>query len=525
MFKEIKFKWEYLLVIFAIAFAFFCSYGTYTLGFITSDETINYTFSLLYKNTGKLYYEEPLNDLADNIIRPRGVILRNGKLVPTKFVGLPIYYGNIIKVMGEKTLPYLTPCFASLGLFFIYLLGRELYGRKNGLISAFLALVFPPFVYWSNFPLMENIFASVFFVLGLWAIFRGLKTKKIIYYLLAPISLGVAWNVRPDTTLFLVPLALVLLINIRKINIKFLLVGLAIFLLTVSPILIINKQFYGAMLATGQTPTSDNNEPSGIITSLPPPGKRSIQAIVEHKDVLFNNIRILNKAAPLFFFFGIGIIYCFKRQNMNKKLGENSKSPIMTNLSKWYCGFILLSILVFTFFYLTGVPATRPVLLHNSYTRYFLPLYLACLPLLSLFIQELLDFNKLVIVLFVTIFIFCNISFFLPILKKNWEYRESLSQTADFIVENTQSNSVIFTRTLDKAIFPRRKVAIISSLLENERNKIGEIVDSLFAKDIPLYIYDYNLDLNSIRFELEKRELSLERIKDSSLYKIAKQKT
>jgi len=524
MIKKTKFKWEYLLVIFAIAFVFFFSLNTHLYGFITSDETVNYSFSLLYKNTGKFYYEEPLNDLADNIIRPRGVAPRDGKLTPTKSIGLSFYYGNISKIFGEKVLPYLTPIFASIGIFFVYLLGKEIFGRKNGLISGFLTLIFPPFLYWTGFSFMENVFCSVFFVLGLWAVFRGLRTKKLIYYLLAPIGLGIAWNVRPDTTLFLVPLAIVLLINIRKINIKFLAIGLLLFVLTVSPILYFNKQTYGESITTGQTfytsssknvNNNGNSKAKQHIPALLPIVR--LKSMIQRPNIFLTKSRILIVSAPFFLFFLFGLFWFLKRKTTSLNIGNG----------KHYCLFILLSILVFTFFYLSAGPIGHQPGIPTSLTRYFLPIYLACIPLLALFIQKFLKLNKIVTISFISLFIILNVFYIFPILIGTQNRQKSLVQVSDFIIKNTEPNSVIFTKTLDKIIFPRRKVIVqqFSKIGEVRKGKIVRAINNLYHKNIPLYIYYSNPHLiNWFQGELDKLGLSLENIKDSALYKITKNK-
>ena len=200
-----------ICVILAAAFTFLYSFNTYGTAFITPDETINYTFSIQYRETGQLSYEESLNDIiGPNIIRPRGVDILEGQIVPNKFLGLPFYYGALSTV-DDALLFLLTPLLACLGALAVLLLGKELFDRSNGVISGILLLILPVYWYWANYPLIENVFAAAVFALGLVYFFRGLRIPSLKYYAFAALFLGIAWNVRPDTVLFLIPLLLLLI--------------------------------------------------------------------------------------------------------------------------------------------------------------------------------------------------------------------------------------------------------------------------------------------------------------------------
>ena len=183
-FSDIKLLglWFILAILFAFIYSQFTSYPAFT----TPDENGNYRFSILYRETGNLYYEEDLNAIAQNTIVPTHAVVCQERVVPLKFIGLPIYYGSL-SAISEEVLPYLTPIIAVFGALFLYLLSKELFGRSNGIISLLLVFILPPYWYWSNYPLMENVFGSVFFTLGLVYFFKGLSSfslcsKKLQWY-------------------------------------------------------------------------------------------------------------------------------------------------------------------------------------------------------------------------------------------------------------------------------------------------------------------------------------------------------
>ncbi|MGH7246212.1 MAG: ArnT family glycosyltransferase, partial [Candidatus Levyibacteriota bacterium] len=113
-----------------------------------------------------------------------------------------------------------------LSICMVFLLGRELYGEKIGLLSAFLYAIIPSIVVGSRLVENENFFIP-FFLLSLFFTSRFIKTKKKIFYCLSAIICGLL-------TLAKVPWAtaaiasFLILLTLRMYKQAFLFVGIAL---------------------------------------------------------------------------------------------------------------------------------------------------------------------------------------------------------------------------------------------------------------------------------------------------------
>ncbi len=188
-----------------------------------------------------------------------------------------------------------------------------------------------------------------------------------------------------------------------------------------------------------------------------------------------------------------------------------------------YLLFILLSILIFSLFYLAGSPQKHGGGLHESYTRYFFPIFLTIIPLFSLFIQKLRELGnngKIAIVLIIMLFIISCIFITYPQLEQKWKVREGYNNIVNHIETNTESNSIIFIMGLDKIVYPTRKVATINYLPKERKEKeIAEIAANLYEKNVSIYFYAYSVNTSLVEYELNNTNLQLRKIGKSELYK------
>ena len=508
-----------VFLIYVLSFAYIVTSHIYDPPSYSPDGTVNYLFSTLYAENGSLLYNDYLNTFGENIIRPNGVLLVNENFVSMKFIGLPLYYGSYATIIGTNFIPYFTLIFSIIGIFFIYSLGNQLYGRTNAIMSSFLFLMLPYHLYWSFRPLMENIFGAIIFVLGIAYFFRFIRENEIKNLMLAALFLATSFNIRPDIILFLIPLVLILIINLKKIGFRVILISLIIGLITITPILLLNNDLYGGYLSTGQS----------TIHSISPGQKSSVQALYE---MALINLTNLSNSTPLFaFIIMAGIFIMFQK-----------KSHLQSN--RTYIFFIIIALIIFIRFYLTGAAPWQGGGLRESYTRYILPLYLVSVPLLLKSIQNFQHFinkcnhsskigNKFVILL-IAIFLIINIPFVFSTLDSEWSTRNKYAQITNTVSENTESNAVIFLTDFDKYVYPKRKVATIKNLLsENKEKAVVDIMANLSKQNIPLYFYQQNwycaktsyfFDFDKFVYELQandKLELILiEKDISGNLYKI-----
>lgn len=474
---------KYLLatvfLICVFSFIFIVTSHIYDPPSYSPDETVNYLFSTLYAENGNLFYNDDLNMFGENIIRPNGVLLVNGNFVSMKLIGFPFYYGSYATIIGTSFIPYFTLIFSIIGISFIYFLGKQLYGRTNAIMSSFLFLILPYHLYWSFRPLLENIFASVIFVLGVACFFKSIRKNEMKYLMLAALFLATSFNVRPDVVLFFIPLGFILIINLKKIGVVAILTFLLIGLITITPILLLNNDLYGSYLSTGQS----------TMHSISPGKGPSAQALF---DMALINLNGLSNSSPLFVFIIImgGIFLIFQK-------GSNLQS------NRAYIFFIITGLIIFTRFYLTGSAPWQGGGLRESYTRYILPIYFVSIPLLSKSIQSFkhlrnksnhsVNFGNKVVIILVAVFICINIIFVFSTLGNEFNRRDNFVQVTNTVLEHTEPDAIIFISRFDIYIYPKRKVATILNIQdENKEKAVVDIMINLSDQNVPLYIYRQN---------------------------------
>ncbi len=181
----------FLLVFLAI---FFCIYAYFNLivmrppdtfqaanliKFNSPDENANYFWLQRMANGQTLYYFEPLNYPGTNLIHARSLNTVDGKITPGSFLGLPIIYGFLARGLGLSVVPYLTPLFSVLGLFFFYLLIKDILKNKHlALLSIVLLSFFPAWFYYSSRGMYHNILFISLFIIGLYILLYALKPFK-----------------------------------------------------------------------------------------------------------------------------------------------------------------------------------------------------------------------------------------------------------------------------------------------------------------------------------------------------------
>jgi hypothetical protein len=176
-------------------------------------------------------------------------------------------------------------------------------------------------------------------------------------------------------------------------------------------------------------------------------------------------------------------------------------------------------------------PDPRQITIGNSYTRYWLPIYLGLLPFVAMFINKLTNFkntilsivSKFAIILF---FVFTSFSFLWWGSDEGLAYSYQKMNTArDELAQIlclTENKSIIITKYHDKLFFPDRKVIV--GLFDDE-NMIKKYY--ALSEFLPIYYYNFSFpdkDLNYLNAKLPKYGLKIRLIKkinyDFSLYKL-----
>lgn len=618
IFQKFKNNWQFLMVIF-LSILFFLgtsSFNYYTQRFVDSDgiqqefvrwaspdETANYIFTKLYAQEGRLSISESYNLYTKDIMHPRSVRSDFGELRPMSFLGIILIYGKIASIFGYKIIPFLTPFFAAIGIVFFYLLVKELFNKSNAWLSASMLAVFPPYIFYTARSMFHNVLFTVLLIIGLYfallsvksrkkylqklkkkkilerikSIFLNLFTNKrnlfeIIFCGLSGAVFGLAVMTRASELLWLAPMLLLLwLFNFRKIGFVRLIFFVVLFLIALFPALHFNKILYGSYFQSGYAEM--NQSLAGIAAASTDLAHSTItgsfssygQTLNKIKDIIFHfglhprlSLRMVNEYfikmfAWLFWTGAMGlIVFLFSYKRYTKK--------------QWLFLILLIMIsAILVLYYGSWVfndnPDKTRFTIGNSYTRYWLPIYLGAMPFAAMFIMRLtrallalvnkifsergksktgnlsLFAKKINQKFYYTSlrFVFLFIFFYGSIAYVLYGTEEGLIYLADRQMNNhyeweevmdlTENNSTIITFYHDKIFFPERKVIVGLFNDPNMNREYANLVEML-----PVYYYNFTFPEKDFEYLNSRRladvGLSIEKVKqithDFTLYKLNK---
>jgi len=598
--KNIIEKWHYFVVL-ILAVVFFVA--TSSLNYLTQsygnpdfvkwaspDETANYIFTKHYAQTKTISIFEKDNLVVNDIIRPRSLRSDNGTIKPVSFLGIILIYGQIAAWTSYKVIPYLTPLFASIGLFYFYALVKKIFGKNNALISVFLLASFPPYVYYTMRSMFHNVLFTVLLTIGLYYIVamvrKKIKVKKeeqiwwwftsanwhgIICAALAGLFLGLAASVRTSELLWLGPaLAVLWLFNLKKAGFIKPLVVILFAVLALLPTFYYNQLLYDSFYLGGYAEMN--------------------KSIVNIKDA---SADALNNASGSSFKLDKNFVGTLKENilvfGMHPRQSYNMLKYYFIEMFPWifwpglfgfiiYLGnwhkfryrhwvyFLCLSIvsIILILYYGSWIfydnPNRANHTIGNSYTRYWLPIYLGVLPLVSLLIMRLsriiswplkslnhkqnlksnffsfrfsrkLLYNSLRMGAVAVIFFFsANFLLYgseeglLYLIKNQQEAKKDWTQ----VMNLTEDDSTIITLYHDKLFFPERKVIVGLFDDQNMNQEYAKLVNLA-----SVYYYNFNFQENDLEYLNSTRLASvglqiknIKKINDKfTLYQLYKQAT
>jgi ABC-type multidrug transport system fused ATPase/permease subunit len=437
--------------------------------FNTPDEVMNFHFTNISVDENKMYYIEPYNLVANGVVFPRWAKPLGDKITLGTFQGIILIYGSIAKVFSKSVIPFLTPIFAIIGVLFFYGIIKYIFNRKIALISSILMFVFPGFIYYASRTMFHNVLFLSLLLGGIYFLLKMLDIDKIkskyIYSVLTGLFFGLSLITRTSEIVWVLLIVLIILgFNFKKIQWKYFLISLIIFILCFIPILSNNKALYGSYLATGYSRVISENleeishaEQIGLTEAILLPFGFHPRVIVTHS--------IYKYFIQLFYFwiilFIFGLVWFFK-----SKKTKNQKMYF------WFFSISSIFIVVYygSWFFQDSLDP-KLVSVGSSYVRYFLPIYIFALPFVGFLLIKLWEVRKkvwnkaLVVVLMLCILGFsCNMIYS--------EKPESLVQIknnllqhriqAKDIVSKTHPDDIILTDVSnDKVVFPERKHLIV----------------------------------------------------------------
>ncbi len=528
------------------------------------DESANYYFALNYAISGELSVLDRAGVISQGWTSPRSLKNDLGFLKPVSFPGIILIYGSIASFFGLAFIPFLTPLFAAFGIIIFYLLVRRFFRDRVALWSAFLLSFFPVYIYYSIRAMFHNVLFIVLLLVGLYflsltvskikkkkksgSLSENIEKKKlgekIVKFLslgddphrwlsfipsfFAGIFIGLALITRTSEALWLLPLLfLIWLFYARRFGLIRLLLFFAGLFSALLPAAYYNQILYGSYFYGGYKELNSSIDEISQIGSdlVSGPGLSYWQGLLNKLETLifyfgFKPIQSLKmfeayivKMFPLIFWSGaFGFIILMIRSFRLPK-----KKIILYLLG----GLLISAFLIFYYgsWKFHDNPDVTRATIGNSYTRYWLLIYLWLMPLGTWFLvrfSEALFRSKKIVknwrrnlatifqVLFIFLYSASSLFFVFFGSEEGLVYsRYNIlkdKNSAELVLSKTEKNSVIINRYNDKYFFPQRRV-IMATFPDDDLTKIASRIIDFY----PLYYFHFRLNEVDINYLNERR--------------------
>jgi len=467
-------------------------------------------------------------------------------------------YGQIGAIFGSAVIPFLTPFFAALGIIIFYALIKKIFFDRVALISAFLLASFPVYIYYTVRSMFHNVLFIVLVLTGIYFIVLATGKRKekdgeavkiswskkfltfkvnlkvwlqMFLAFLSGIFFGLALITRSSEIIWLGPAAFVAwLFYAKRLGlIKLILIICGMFL-AVLPNAYFNQALYSAPIYGGY------NEMNRSIDDLSKTGSQMLNSIFTgggqygaYLETIYRNVfyfgfneeqsiamarHYILEMFPILvfvFLFGWLIVLILNIQKFQKK----------------YLAYLLVfSIisLILIFYYgswkFNDNPDPNRFTIGNSYTRYWLPIYLMMMPIAALAIVRvsnalMLSWDEikrswqrivasglqsaavLLIIISGLLFVLYGSEEGLAYL-----YYNNLAEknNAERVFELTEEDSIIITKYYDKFFFPERRI-IMGTLPDEE---VLTATSKLVAH-YPVYYYNFYLNEADVNYLNERK--------------------
>jgi len=550
LFVSMSEVWSRRGIIFVVS-AFFLLYIWLPLSapskFNSPDETANYFWAREFAKSGKLYKFETINLEVGDIVHPRSMISINGFILPGSFLGLPLIYGALGKILSIKILPFLTAIIAVLAALSWRLIISKIWGQREGYISFLLFLIHPVIFYYTARGFFHNVpFISFLIFAAYFFITKPLKGLRLNYFL-GSIMAGLAMLLRTAEIIWLVPaLLLLIIIGQGKTERRS---ALAVTVMTIvfftGFLFLMNYWLYGHPLRIGYTAA-----PQALVSETENRDAEVSFIPQSTFNKFLTQSRNLAKYALPFGFHPRTIFYSIKDYFLGL-FPWFSVPVILGILVTLYLSlrqrlqfaqkiYLAVSIVLTTYFLinygsfaLQDNPTLRRITVTSSYLRYWLPAFVILLPFAAKCLLMLADFIKsrflrLTFLGAEIIFIAAlslHLSFYglddgLFFVKDNiW----SFSRARDRAIEITEPDSIIIVDRADKIFFPERKV--VYPLRDENTFRVLPQLESR----APVYYYGLGIhheETRALNARLVGLGLQMERLEifgKEVLYRIKKQ--
>ncbi len=502
------------LLFYLISYAYLHKLGNPT----SPDNTINLLVSDLFSNFYTLSYYENLNTIFDTYIFGfRGFAFNEetGRMVHVSMHGYPLILGYL-KMLGPNLIYSINALSITVSVFYIYKFGLlTIRDRQYAILAAIIYSVLAPIIYNSNV-LFNNALHTALFLASYYYLSSFIKYRHTSALFLGVVFAFVTFWIRYDSVIYYIPIGILLATNIKDQFKQVSITSLLVTLVMIFPLSVINKQMYGSLVGfttpglrlTTYILERELQESKGAIATL-------LQVIfnAELTNIPNNVIDHIFRIAPLIVLPAVIGFFFFLR----KKKDINLK--ILGSLN-WSAALLI-------FFYFRGVwsgSSYEEVSVATSYSRYMMPLW-AIIVLLYVYSFKSLakEFTnkvilKLILLLVITYSFSVSINglYGLSFFQQQQDEIEKIKEQID----DTPENSIIFTRTRDKYIYPKRLTAIYMAYHPDDRvDSTTQLVKDLLLDEIPVYfttetdnenpllIFLTDIKRNGMNVEFNKEEL------------------
>ena len=469
--KEVLWIIAFLLIAFFGAGVLLRHQGMY----VSPDETANAFFSETFAATGHVFSFDSLSSTFDDLIHPRSILSKEGRLVPAGFLGLPVLYGWVINMLSTDVLPWITPFIALLAVLAWYAIVRKSFDQTVAFYATLLLALHPAWWYYSARSLMPNvlftsllIFACCFLIVRPWRekvtphlhILRfPFFSTHIFDFFFAGVFLGLCFFVRPSEFIWIAGALGLLALSFRHTwkwkDLVALLFGWI--LCGFVPLLLFQYWTYGGWFTTGYTLGGNTTSALETVTislsawerfSTTPPATWIFPFGIHLWSVATH---VWQYGLQLFWWMtvlclgGFALLF-FPRQHRSPERRQR------------YSTYGLLFLFVGSWL----------ALLYGSWTFYGLPMFVLSTPLAALFIDWFARhantgwLKKATVVFFLTVCFFLNVYtvFFRGddgLFRVASTWRED-AEVREYVLGITDSESVIVVDRADKIFFPYRHV-------------------------------------------------------------------
>lgn len=491
-----------------------------------SDDMYMYLTVRQFADTGKLYFEDDLTVLDDeNLMHPRGFVTQDGRVVPYNFLGLPVIYGGVYKLIGDKT-EYFGTFLGVVALVALWgILGSLMPGQQKW---TFPILFFAtPLLYYMGRPYMNILPAIAFFLVGLYFLLRHAKRPSIWRISTASVFFALGIFCRYPDIVFVTPLVLIVLwyaygklLSIRLARdmlVYFVIVALVFGV----PVLILNKLTYGSPFTYGYQLFNDAYYPNrGGSDAVGAAGLLNTIGVV-----------LLPGGFDLAMFWTSIWKYLFVLTPILLTLGTAGYFSVLKNkVLPLKIVLALTALFVYVLLYqgsgaVWGTQVYTPSLGHTM-VRYWMPIYLALAILTAYLVTDLQSAALKVGLVIGAVVVGLSGLFSGP--DSLIRVRESIDNgertVAATILPYTEENAVIYAGRSDKFIVSQRRVAAWHNSAEEsffDPVQVASSMARLYSFGIPAYTTrDPDVDLKALSAELSLRGLWLESIPGSRVVKL-----